>query len=136
VNRQIADLQRSLAQVEGRRRSIAAAERELLSVTRDKQISSDINASLLTGRRKIEGLMPSEHGDVRMLDRAEVPVQALTMGFPTMVTLSCLAAAVLAVIASIIRNAFRERSRVRILQQRKARFRLISMSRTEEPKSV
>jgi tyrosine-protein kinase Etk/Wzc len=136
VNRQIADLQRNLAQVEGRRKSIAAAERELLSVTRDKQISSDINASLLSGRRKIEGLMPTEHGDVRMLDRAEVPVQALTMGFTTMAALSCLAAAVLAVIASIIRNAFRERSRVRILQQRKTRFRLISMSRAEEPKSV
>jgi tyrosine-protein kinase Etk/Wzc len=135
VNRQVADLRRSLAQVEERRKTIAAAERELLSVTRDKQISVDINTSLMNGRRKIEGLMPSENGDVRMLDRAEAPVQAVTMGFRTMAALSCLAGAVLAVIASILKNAFRERSRVRILQQRKTRFRLISMSRAGEAKA-
>lgn len=132
ANRQVADLQRGLAQVEGRRRAIAAAERELSSVVRDKQISSDINTSLINGRRKLEGLMPSEHPDIRMLDRAEVPVQALTMGLPTMVALSCLAGAVLALIASILRNAVRERTRLRILQQRKTRFRLISMTRAEE----
>jgi hypothetical protein len=71
-----------------------------------------------------------------MLDRAEVPVQAVTMGFPTMVTLSCLGAAVLAIIASILKNAFREKSRVRVLQQRKTRFRLISMSRGEEARGI
>lgn len=136
VTRQIQNLTSDLGKVTAKRQGLAAGERELSSVTRDKQMSSEINMGLLNGRQKLDALISSERGNVRLVDQAEAPVQSVTMGLRTMVALSCFAGLVLGIIASILKNALAERNRVRLMPRRDRGFRLISMSRVDPSRNT
>jgi tyrosine-protein kinase Etk/Wzc len=130
VDRQIADLSAGLRRIEARRQAMTAAELELAGINREKQVGSEIHAALLSGRNKLDTLLSAEQDQVRLVDRAETPTRPLTLGFPIMAALSCLAGAGFGLLASLIKNAITAHRRERV-PQRELRFRPLSMARTE-----
>jgi len=61
-------------------------------------------------------LMLSNHVNIRVVDRAETPVQSVTLPLPVMITLSCLLGLVAGLGASVLKNAITGRQqRVRAL---------------------
>ena len=105
ANEKIQNLRRELGQIQGQRRSLAAADQEIIAVTRDKQINTEINAGLLNVRHKLEAQTSSSRNNVRLVDRAEIPTNPTTLGLPAMIILSCLAGIVAGILASILKNA-------------------------------
>lgn len=116
VSRHIQGIRRDLGDIEARRKVLVSAQQEILAVNRDKQINSDMNIELLNTRQKLDALMLSNHVNIRVVDRAETPVQSVTLPLPVMVTLSCLLGLVAGLGASVLKNAIIGRQqRVRAL---------------------
>ncbi|QOL49872.1 GNVR domain-containing protein [Massilia litorea] len=110
VNKHLDDVHRDLNKVEAKRKAVAAAQQEILSLNRDKQINSEINIELLNARHKLEALTLSNSVNVRLVDRAEPPSQPATLGLPVMIAASCLLGIALGVGASILKNFLAERN--------------------------
>jgi len=116
VSRHIQGIRRDLNDIEARRKVLVSAQQEILAVNRDKQINSDMNIELLNTRQKLDTLMLSNHVNIRVVDRAETPVQSVTLPLPVMITLSCLLGLVAGLGASVLKNAITGRQqRVRAL---------------------
>jgi tyrosine-protein kinase Etk/Wzc len=110
VNKHLDDAHRDLNNIEAKRKAVAAAQQEILSLNRDKQVNSEINIELLNARHKLDALTLSNSVNVRLVDRAEPPSQPVTLRPSVMIVLSCLLGIVLGVVASILKNALAERS--------------------------
>jgi len=106
VTRHIASIRHDLADIEGRRKGFGAAQQEILAVNRDKLAHSQMSFELLNTRHKLDALMLSNHVNVRVVDRAQVPLQSVTLGLPVMLVLACLLGLASGVGASVLKNAF------------------------------
>jgi len=115
VNRQLDDLKRDLDRIEAKRAGLAATQQEIANLTRERQANSEINMGLLNSRQRIEAMATSNNADVRVVDRAEVPVQPVTLKQSVMIALACLAGLVAGLIASAIKNALVARKNRAIL---------------------
>lgn len=109
VNKQIQDLNRELAGIKGKLKKLPAVEQEVLGVTRDKQVSSDLYTGLASMGRQLDLLQPGRIGNVRLLDRAESPVEPITPKPSMMIAVACLAGLLLGVAAAYMKSAFVER---------------------------
>ena len=109
VNKHLDDVHRDLNRIEAKRKAVAAAQQEILSLNRDKQVNSEINIELLNARHKLEALTLSNSVNVRLVDRAEPPSQPVTLKLSVMVAASCLLGVALGVGASILKNFLAER---------------------------
>lgn len=105
ATRHIEDVSRDLARIEAKRQMIAAAQQEVISVNRDKQINSEMNIALLNTRQKLDALAQYNNVNVRLVDRAEVPLQSATMRLSAMIAMACLLGIVCGVLASMLKNA-------------------------------
>lgn len=105
VNRHIAELHRDLDAIEAKRKTIASAQQEIVIVNRDKQINNEMNIALLNARHKLDALALSNNVNVRLVDQAEVPTQAVTMGLPTRIIMAVFLGLLLGVAASMLKNA-------------------------------
>jgi tyrosine-protein kinase Etk/Wzc len=105
AERHIQDVTGDLHRIEARRRALAAAQQEIARLTRDRQANSEVNLGLLNSRQKLAALMSSENRDVRVVDRAETPLQPATLRLPVMIALACLAGLLAGVAASVAKNA-------------------------------
>lgn len=104
VNRHINELQRDLNAVEAKRKTIASAQQEIVSVNRDKQIHNEMNIALLNARHKLDALALSNNVNVRVVDRAEVPLRPVTLGSSTRMIMACFLGLILGVMASVLKN--------------------------------
>lgn len=119
ANRHIQDVAGDLHRIEARRRGLASAQQEIARLTRDRQANSEVNAGLLNARQKLAALLSSENRDVRVVDRAETPLQPARLKLSVMIVLACLAGLGAGVLASVTRNAIAARnSRVTLLYMR------------------
>lgn len=109
VSRHIQGIRRDLNDIEARRKVLVSAQQEILAVNRDKQINSDMNIELLNTRQKLDALMLSNHVNIRVVDRAETPVQSVTLPLPVMIPLSCVLGLVAGLGASVLKNAIATR---------------------------
>ncbi len=105
ANEQVRHIERALAGIESKRRTLAQAEREIVGVNRDRQVNADINASLLSIRQKLDAVTSAGRTEVRLLDRAETPVRPVTMGLPSRLVLAIVGGMVAGLLASLARNA-------------------------------
>ncbi|MET0982362.1 MAG: GNVR domain-containing protein [Telluria sp.] len=105
ATRHIEDVSRDLSRIEAKRQVIAAAQQEVISVNRDKQINSEMNVALLNTRQKLDALTQYNNVHVRLVDRAEVPIQPVTLRLPVMIVTACLLGIVFGVLASMLKNA-------------------------------
>lgn len=119
ASRHIQDVREDLNRVDARRRSLGSAQQEIARLTRDRQANSEVHMGLLNARQKLAALMSSESRDVRVVDRAETPLQPGTLKLTVMILLACLAGLAAGVTASVVKNAIVARnSRVTLLYMR------------------
>jgi tyrosine-protein kinase Etk/Wzc len=131
INLQVADAGLTLRRLAARREALARAERELAKIRRDRQALNEGVLTLFSQRSKVDAMLSAEGDSVRLLDRPETPLQAVTPGVSTMIILSCFGGLAAGLFASFLKNAILRRQRPRVLPQREMRFRLISLARTE-----
>lgn len=105
VTRHIEALTRDVAGIETKRRALAAAQQEIHLVNRDKQLNSEMNVALINTRQKLDALTLSNNANVRLVDRAEAPLQPVTLSRSVMIAIACLLGMVLGVVASMVKNA-------------------------------
>ena len=105
ATRHIEDVSRDLNKIEAKRKVIAAAQQEIISVNRDKQANSEMNIALLNTRQRLDELAHYNNVNVRLVDRAEVPIQPVTLRLPVMIGAACLLGIVFGAIASMLKNA-------------------------------
>ncbi|MEN3294517.1 MAG: tyrosine-protein kinase Etk/Wzc, partial [Burkholderiales bacterium] len=105
ATRHIEDASRDVSRIEAKRQVIAAAQQEIISINRDKQINSEMNVALLNTRQKLDALTQYNNVHVRLVDRAEVPVQPVTLRLSFMIATACLLGIVFGVFASMLKNA-------------------------------
>lgn len=110
IARHIRELHRDLSNIEIKRKTIASAQQEVVTVNRDKQINNEMNIALLNARHKLDALALSNNVNVRLVDRAEVPLQSITLGLPIRIMMACCLGLILGVGASILKNAIRGRN--------------------------
>lgn len=113
VGRHIRELHRDLDAIEAKRKTIASAQQEVVMVNRDKQINNEMNIALLNARHKLDALALSNNVNVRLVDRAEVPVQAVTLGLSVRIVMACLLGLALGIAASLLKNALLGRNGAR-----------------------
>jgi len=106
ANKRIQQLNDDLATIRVKSKELAAAENEFVGLSRDKQINNELNAELISTRYKLDRAISDNDAQVHLVDRAEVPGQAITLRATTMIVVACLAGVLLGLIASIIKNAF------------------------------
>lgn len=77
VDAQIAGQQKEIASVDSEIRKLPSLERELLGLTRDVKINSELYTSLLNTAQQMRLLKAGKTGSVRMIDTAVVPEQPI-----------------------------------------------------------
>lgn len=105
VTRHIQSLTRDLEGIDAKRRALAAAQQEIHLVNRDKQINSEMNTALVSTRQRLDALTLSNNANVRVVDRAEAPLQPVTLSRSVMIAIACLFGIVLGVVASMAKNS-------------------------------
>lgn len=106
ANRQLQETSEELARTMKRREILSGAEREMLAVTREKQLNSDGNADLITMRERSEALIYPNDADARIVDYAETPLQPVNLQLSTRLALAAFLGVLMGIIASILKNTF------------------------------
>lgn len=136
IDRQIVDATGALKRSAARRDALAAAARELAEVRRDKQALDERTLGLFNQRSKLDAMIAAARDDVRVLDQPDTPLEPVTPGIATMVTLSGFGGVVLGLFASFAKNAIRRGRRARVAARHAARFRLIARDPMVSPGSL
>lgn len=105
ADERIANLERELNGIQAKRRQLAAAEQENVTLARDKQLTADINAGLLGIQQKLDAMDVAGKTSVQLVDPAETPYQAVNLGLKARIALACLAGLLAGIIASALKNA-------------------------------
>jgi len=121
----IRNIQRELNRVQAKRRTLASVEQQMASLTRDKQITAELNASLLGVRQKLDALALPGRTDVRLVDRAEIPYQPVGLGVRARIALACVLGLAAGLVAAILRNAFVSTRRRPPFPRYDGQFRLV-----------
>ncbi|RJG01293.1 polysaccharide biosynthesis tyrosine autokinase [Noviherbaspirillum sedimenti] len=105
VNGQIQELTRELGAIKAKTNTLPAIEQQMLDVTRDRQLNTEMYTGLLSMGRQLGMVEPSRNANVRLLDRAEMPRQAVNLKRSTMIAVACLAGVLFGVIAAFAKRA-------------------------------
>ena len=125
ADERVRSLRRELGAVLAQRRSLAAAEREMSSLVREKQINADISAGLLTVRQKLGALNSAGRTEVRLVDQGETPFQPGNLGLRARVLLACLGGLLAGLMTSFLKNTLTEARRHPPPQRYDGNFRLV-----------
>jgi tyrosine-protein kinase Etk/Wzc len=104
VNRQIRTLQAELAQVNARIKRMPSIEQDVLRLTRDVKVNTELYTSLLNSAQQLRLVKASKVGNVRLLDVAETPIKPVRPKRAIVISLATLAGLFLGVIAAFVRK--------------------------------
>jgi tyrosine-protein kinase Etk/Wzc len=105
INRQMGELKRQLGGVEARIKELPAVEQEIVRLSRDVKVNTELYTSLLGTAQQLRLATSSELGNARLLDRAEVPVRPIKPKPAMAISLAALIGIVLGVAAAFVRKA-------------------------------
>jgi tyrosine-protein kinase Etk/Wzc len=104
VNRQIRTLQAEIAQVNARIKRMPSVEQDVLRLTRDVKVNTELYTSLLNSAQQLRLVKASKVGNVRLLDVAETPIKPVRPKRAIVISLTALAGLFLGVIAAFVRR--------------------------------
>jgi tyrosine-protein kinase Etk/Wzc len=106
VDKQIGVIRSQLANVRASGRSFPAMEREMQELVRERQFNHDLYAGLLGAGSKLRMVEPGSVANVRLVDRAEPPIEPVTMSPVAMIGVASLGGILLGLMAAFVRGAF------------------------------
>ena len=108
INKQIDELNKDLRSIKSKIQMMPALEKEITDATRDRMLNTEMYTGILNMGRQLGMVETDRIANVRLLDRAETPLQPVTLKRSIMVALAILAGAVIGVIGAFLKNMFRE----------------------------
>jgi tyrosine-protein kinase Etk/Wzc len=107
INRQMSELNRQLAGVDAKIKELPAVEQELVRLSRDVKVNTELYTSLLSTAQQLRLATSSELGNARLLDSAEIPVKPIKPKPAMAIALAALIGIVLGVAAAFVRKTLR-----------------------------
>jgi tyrosine-protein kinase Etk/Wzc len=104
VDRQIRTLNREIAEVNSRIKRMPSVEQDVLRMTRDVKVNTELYTSLLNSAQQLRLVKASKVGNVRLLDVAEPPIKPVRPKRAIVISLAVLAGLLLGVIAAFVRK--------------------------------
>jgi tyrosine-protein kinase Etk/Wzc len=104
LNRQIRTVNLEIAQVNARIKRMPSVEQDVLRLTRDVKVNTELYTSLLDSAQQLRLVKASKVGNVRLLDVAEPPIKPVRPKRAIVISLSVLAGLFLGVIAAFVRK--------------------------------
>jgi tyrosine-protein kinase Etk/Wzc len=104
VDRQIRTLNREIADVNARIKRMPSVEQDVLRMTRDVKVNTELYTSLLNSAQQLRLVKASKVGNVRLLDVAEPPVKPVRPKRAVVISVAVLAGLCLGVIAAFVRK--------------------------------
>jgi tyrosine-protein kinase Etk/Wzc len=104
VDRQIRTLNREIADVNARIKRMPSVEQDVLRMTRDVKVNTELYTSLLNSAQQLRLVKASKVGNVRLLDVAEPPIKAVRPKRAIVISLAVLAGLFFGVIAAFVRK--------------------------------
>jgi len=104
INRQIADLQADKARLEKEIKGLPATEQESVKLTRDVKVANELYLLLLNKAQELKVVKAGTIGNVRILDTAIVPDEAVKPKKLLILMLSLFGGGLIGVIAAFIRK--------------------------------
>lgn len=105
VDRQIASLQGDLNKLNARIRELPDLEQDVVRLTRDVKVSTDLYTALLNNAQQLRMIRAGKVGNVRVVDTALPAERPLSPKAPMVFGVALLAGLVLGVIIAFVRNA-------------------------------
>lgn len=106
LTRQIQELNHELGNIKGKMKSLPNVDQELVGVTRDQRLNSEMYAGLLNMGKQLGMVEPSRITNARILDRAETPFESSNMKRSTMIAVAWLGGIMLGIIVAFLRGLF------------------------------
>lgn len=104
VDSQIRTLKAEIAAVNARIKRMPSIEQDVLRLTRDVKVNTELYTSLLNSAQQLRLVRASKVGNVRVLDVAEPPVKPVRPKRAIVISLSALAGLFIGVIAAFVRK--------------------------------
>jgi tyrosine-protein kinase Etk/Wzc len=105
INHQIQTVHSELAAVDSRIKRMPAVEQDVLRLTRDVKVNTDLYTSLLNSAQQLRLVKASKVGNVRLLDEAVIAPSPVRPNRAGVVGMACLAGLVLGVVSAFGRKA-------------------------------
>lgn len=105
VNGQMRTLQTEIASVNNRIKRMPSIEQDVLRLTRDIKVNTDLYTSLLNSAQQLRLVKASKVGNVRLLDQAVIPLQPVRPQRTLLIALAMVAGVVLGGICAFIRRS-------------------------------
>ena len=105
VNQQIRTLEQELGSVNTKIKTLPSIEQDVLRLTRDVKVNTDLYTSLLNSAQQLRLLKASKVGNARLLDSAVRPMKPLRPNKPVVVALAVLIGLFLGVIGAFVRKS-------------------------------
>lgn len=107
IDAQIRDLQGRIGEIEGRARSLPGVEQDLLSLTRDVKVNSELYTGLLNSFQQLRLVKEGKVGNVRIVDPANVPEWSVKPQKGRVVGIAAVLGLLAGVGLAFLRNAMR-----------------------------
>ncbi|SNS65951.1 tyrosine-protein kinase Etk/Wzc [Noviherbaspirillum humi] len=104
INQQIRDISVELNLINGKIKRMPAIEQEVLRVSRDVKVNTELYTNLLSTAQQLRQVSASRLGGARLLDMAAVPTKPVKPNKPTVLSVSALLGIALGVAAAFIRK--------------------------------
>jgi tyrosine-protein kinase Etk/Wzc len=104
VDRQIRTLHAEISRVNARIKRMPSVEQDVLRLTRDVKVNTELYTSLLDSAQQLRLVKASKVGNVRLLDVAETPIKPVRPKRAIVISLAALAGLFLGVIAAFVRK--------------------------------
>jgi tyrosine-protein kinase Etk/Wzc len=104
VDRQIETLNRQIREVNARIKQMPAVEQDVLRLTRDVKVNTDLYTSLLNSAQQLRLVKASKVGNARLLDVAESPLRPIRPKGAVIIAMSALAGLLFGVLSAFVRK--------------------------------
>lgn len=105
IDAQIAQLSGKLGRIVGQTKNLPETQQELLRLTRDMKVNTDLYTNLLNNSQQLQVVRAGTVGNVRIIDAAEKPLKPIKPKIPLILTLGMLLGAMVGLALVFIRRA-------------------------------
>jgi tyrosine-protein kinase Etk/Wzc len=104
IDQQIRSLTKDIDSVNAQIKRLPSVEQDVLRLTRDVKVNTDLYISLLNSAQQLRLVKASKVGNARLLDTAVKPIKPLRPNKPVVVALAALIGLFLGVLAAVVRK--------------------------------
>lgn len=106
INQQIREVSRELARIDAKMKTLPAVEQDVLRLSRDVKVNTDLYTALLSASQELRLAAASKVGSVRLVDTAAIPVKPVKPKRLLLVVVTGLIGLVLGTLGAYVKKTF------------------------------